>query len=134
MIPYTPYTLAVSFTPYVLMLEVLLAALLAYLLVMIAYERKAVHLAAEQRSADRLLRSRLRHSSMMKLLQRIHVDPAAYLRWTPASEIQAQLDTCSSCTHRSLCDQALACKRAANVDLTFCPNLPLILTQVRSAA
>lgn len=134
MIPYTPYTLTVSLTPYVLMLEVLLAVLIAYWLAAVASDRKAARLAAAQRSAGHLLKKRLRHSPMMKLLQRIHVDPAAYLRRTPASKIQVQLDTCSSCAHRSLCDQALACKRAANVDLTFCPNLPLILTQVRSAA
>ena len=132
MMPYTPYAISISLTPYVLLLELVLAACVAYLLVAIASDRKRIRMTAEARRPDRLLRKRLTHSRMVKMLRRLNVDPAVYLRRTPADDIESQLDTCSSCAHQLLCDPALASDKSASVDLSFCPNRPSILSLVRS--
>ena len=142
---YSPYVISISLTPYVLLLELLLAACAAYLLVAIAADRKQMgsipvtgrnpvrNFAVVLSPEIRALRRRLSHSRMTKMLRRLKVDPAEYLRRTPAAQAQAQLDTCSSCAHQFLCDQALASNRAANVDLSFCPNRASILPLARAA-
>ena len=131
---YSPYVISISLTPYVLLLEVVLAACFTYLLVAIAADRKRMGEAVILRSAGRALRRRLTHSRMAKMLRRLNVDPAVYLRRTPAGDIESQLDTCYSCAHQFLCDPALASDKSASVDFSFCSNRPSILSLARSAA
>ena len=73
-------------------------------------------------NADRLLHKRLEHARLGKMLRRMHVSRDVYLQRLHPDTVRAQVERCVACPHQFLCDQALACKPSAPVDLRFCPN------------
>lgn len=84
-------------------------------------------------SQAHLLHRRLEHARLAKMLRRMRVTPRTYVQRVHPDELREQLDNCASCAHRFRCDEALACQRGANVDLTFCPNHDTIRTASRAA-
>ena len=82
--------------------------------------------------ASHALKRRLKHARMSKMLRRLHVHPSTYLERLGSGVIEEHLETCTACPHQFQCDQALACKRSALVDLSFCPNRAAVLEQVRT--
>ena len=83
-------------------------------------------------SAHHLLHKRLEHARLAKMLQRMHVSRDVYLKRIHPDVLREQLDTCAACPHVFLCDPALACPRAAPVDLAFCPNQDSIRSVTRA--
>ena len=79
----------------------------------------------------RLLHKRLEHARLEKMLRRMGVSPDAYVRRLHPDELRQRLDACVACPHQFLCDPALSCPRAADVDLAFCPNLDSIRALAR---
>lgn len=137
MIPYTPYVFSISLTTYVLTLIATLVACAVYLALAEAAARR--HLGAVTAhhpltpGVDHVLRGRLMHSRLVKMMRRLHVSPADYLHRVPAEEIRAQVETCTACPHQFLCDAALAVGRTERQDLSFCPNRSALLALTPAA-
>lgn len=136
MIPYTPYAFSISITAYVLTLIAALAACAAYLALAEAAARRRLAAVAAHHpltpGVDHLLRGRLLHSRLVKMMRRLHVSPADYLHRVPAEAMRAQVDLCTACPHQFLCDAALATGGTEGQDLAFCPNRAPLLALARA--
>jgi len=69
-----------------------------------------------------LLHRRLEHARLARMLRHMHVSPDVYLQRLHLDQLREQLDACAACPHTFQCDQALACARTTEVNLSFCPN------------
>lgn len=130
---FAPLAASVWLTPYVLLVEVAMAACIAYLAAMVWSQRGKRPATRQAHDAQRLLRRRLRRSRMNLMLRRLKMDPGSYLRGARTDVIASQLHTCSFCTLDSRCHQTLAACRA-DAALSSCPNRFSILLLVHRAA
>jgi len=138
MIPYAPYTISIPLTAWVLTIEFLLLLSVAWWVTDVVVSRRRERAAAVPahpvaNAVEHVLRGRLTHSRLVKMMRRLDVDLATYLQRVPAAQIQAQVDVCAACPHQFLCDEALSAHRADGMDLTFCPHREPLLALARAA-
>ena len=81
-----------------------------------------------------LLRKRLEHLRMGRMLQRHHIAEDRYFRELPLPVIAGQLAACAACSQVLNCSQHLAYARAPGLEPSFCPNCDTVLALSRKAA
>lgn len=110
----TMYTVHVSLTPYILVLE---AALALCIIALVAWALQD----SDQDSwpVRGFHISRLAGTRMSKMLRVRQIDVGSYLQSVPVVELKRQIGACQSCGQHAACDRALA---GAGADFGFCPN------------
>lgn len=138
MVPYAPYVFTISLTAYVITLIAMLAVSAAYLALAQAADRRRLRTVTASHhpltpGVDHVLRGRVMHSRLVKMMRRLDVNPADYLHRVPEGAMRAQIETCTACPHQFLCDEALAAPRNGGQDLSFCPNRAPLLALAPAA-